>query len=485
MRSGKTLSRLARSLALLTSITCAPSLKADTELYVDGYFRARARLYDNLALERGTTVNEEGETVALPDASSAFYLQQRLRVSPELRVNQYLSVFAQLDVLPDLVWGTNPELASSAEYYEPAGQAQGFLTPGGTSLLVPRRAWAEFYTPIGRLKVGRAGMQVGAGLFFNDGNGADSDYGDTADRVQFLTRVGPVYLLAGFDAINEGDPNLAYDATGYALAVAYRSEVASASLYGYLQDDRTWVEEASQATAETSRNSLQVYNFDLWGKATLGPVDLELEAIYRVGGGSVAQQAVAEGVDPVTLDGISINQFGGMARGRFLTGPWTLGLETGIASGDLDDVEAATSTTTSSASWNALTLDRDYNVGMLLFRVPLPGGSAVPVAPGESLPTSAKTGNALSNAFYLTPSVEFKVLDQLSARFSALAAWAMETGELYNNQKDYGYELDLQLRSQLFDKATFGARGALLVPGRVFDTQELAFGAELSALIEF
>lgn len=485
MLSGKTLSRLARSLALLTSILSAPQLKADTELYVDGYFRARARLFDNLALQRGTTVNEDGETVALANASSTFYLQQRLRVTPELRVNPYLSVFAQVDVLPDLIWGSNPELASSAGYYEPAGQAQGFLSPGGTALLAPRRAWAEFYTPIGRLKVGRAGMQVGAGLFFNDGNSADSDYGDTADRVQFLTRVGPVYLLAGVDIINEGEPDLAYDATGYALAVAYRSELASASFYGYFQDDRTWIEEASQTTAETARNSLQVYNFDLWGKSTVGPVDLELEAIYRLGSGSVVQQAVAEGVDPATLDAIAINQYGAMARARYAMGPWGFGLESGVASGDLDDVEAATSTTTSAATWNRLSFDRDYHVGFLLFRVPLAGGSGVPVAAGDTLPADIKTTNAFSNGFYVTPSVEFKVMEQLSARFSALAAWSMETGELYNNQKDYGYELDLQLRSQLFNKASFGARGALFVPGRIFDSQELAFGAELSAVIEF
>lgn len=477
-----------RSIRVVSFVTCTVASMAAmtpaygaTELFIDGYFRVRGRLYDNLALQRPDTSSTGDVT-----SGTYTYLEQRLRIEPELRVNEYVSVFAQLDVLPDLIWGTDPLRVSGVDgYYDPIGQSQSFGL--GSTLIAPRRAWAELYTPFGRLKAGRTGMQVGSGLFFNDGNGIDSDYGDTADRIQFLTRLGPVYLLLGYDAIYEGALDRPYDSSGLAAAVAYRSEQASASFYTYVQNDRSWLDEGATNADTSTQNSLSVFNFDLWGKATLGSIDLELEAIYRYGNGQVVLESSDVGVDPRTLEGATVNQFGGMARGTYGMGPWTFGAEVGLATGDPDILGTSSTSTESSLSLTRFSFDRDYHVGFLLFRVPLPTRLSLDTDTSFSdVYDTAVVGNAVSNAFYLNPGVEFKVLDNLSARVSGVAAWAMETNELYNNQKDYGYELDLEVKSKLYDRVTILGKGAMLIPGTVFDpNQELAFGGELNVTVEF
>ena len=66
------------------------------------------------------------------------------------------------------------------------------------------RAWADVYTPVGRLRFGRMPLHWGAGVLYNAGNTPLSEYGDSADRIQFTTRQGPVYVMAGYDIIYGG-----------------------------------------------------------------------------------------------------------------------------------------------------------------------------------------------------------------------------------------------------------------------------------------
>jgi len=139
----------------------APPSQAATEVYIDGYFRLRARIYDNLFLKRGVELSDASDPLQVGDDGTSTYFEQRLRFEPELRVNQYLSVFAQLDFLPDLMWGTDPQrIPGLTGYYDPIGQSQSFGLPSDVPVLAARRLWAEVYTPFGRFKFGRTGMQV-------------------------------------------------------------------------------------------------------------------------------------------------------------------------------------------------------------------------------------------------------------------------------------------------------------------------------------
>ncbi len=465
----------------------SPPSRAGTEVYIDGNFRLRARVYDNLFLKRGVALSDASDPLQVGDDGTSSYFEQRLRLEPELRVNQYLSVFSQFDFLPDLMWGTNPErIPGLSGYYDPIGQSQSFSLPSNVPVVAARRLWAEVFTPFGRFKFGRTGMHVGSGVYFNDGRGPDADYpGDTADRIQFLTRVGNVFLLAGYDMIYEGDVDRPYDAQAAAAAVAYRSELLSGSFYTYYQDDRSWLEEGDPEADDTYRNNMKTWTFDLWGKSVLGSVELELEAIYRYGGGDGSRmvfEAEEDGVDPRVRENVVINSFGGIARLNWSSRHWRAGVETGLASGDddpaYDDQDGKLKT---------FEFDRNYHVGLLLFRVPMPARASLAsdVSP-DDIYDGAIVGNRISNAFYVAPSLRFNILTNLTARVGGIGAWALTATSDFNGSKDYGYEFDIELASQLFDRLTLSATTALFFPGGVFGSNdEFAFGGQLLAVVAF
>ena len=71
------------------------------------------------------------------------------------------------------------------------------------------RVWAEYNTPVGQLRFGRMGSQWGLGMVANSGDGIDSDYQSTIDRVMFISGVPPVDLFFGlaYDFVDSGTNN--------------------------------------------------------------------------------------------------------------------------------------------------------------------------------------------------------------------------------------------------------------------------------------
>lgn len=480
--------RLVRLIGLVLLLGATLPARAATDLYMDGYFRLRARLFDNLSLKRDVPLSDSSDPALAGSTGTASYFEQRLRISPELRINQYLSVFAQIDVLPDLVWGTSPERLALDGYFQSIGQSQSFNLPGDVPLIAPRRAWAEIYTPVGRLKIGRTAQQVGAGIYFNDGNALDADYGDTADRIQFLTRFSNIYALLGYDMIYQGSLDRPYHAQAVAAAVAYRSELLSGSFYAYLVNDRSWEDEGKINADTSTRNKMLTSTFDLWGKATVGPVDLEAEAIYRYGTGQMVLDSVEAGKEPKTFSDASISQFGAMLRGSYGMKTGKLGAEAGVASGDPDSLASSASlSSTSYSKFTRFTFDRDYHIAFLMFRQPMPQrASRASDTSYSDVTDTAIVGQGVSNAFYVVPSIEWNALDKLTAKLSAVGAWALEAPPEFNGNKDYGYEVDLDLKSQLFEKLYLGGTAAIFFPGKIFqNNREFAFGGQVLVGVQF
>src|SRR5690606_28967482 len=96
--------------------------------------------------------------------------------------------------------------------YAPTGAfatTQWAPTAGQNSLsdsVAVKRVWGEYTTPIGLLRFGRMASHWGLGMLVNDGNGHDSDYGSTADRLLFVTGIKSwdLYFGALWDFANEG-----------------------------------------------------------------------------------------------------------------------------------------------------------------------------------------------------------------------------------------------------------------------------------------
>jgi uncharacterized protein (TIGR04551 family) len=66
--------------------------------------------------------------------------------------------------------------------------------------------WGEYLTPIGLLRFGRMPSHWGLGMLANGGDGIDSDYQSTSDRLMLVTGIKKydLYFAAAWDFANEG-----------------------------------------------------------------------------------------------------------------------------------------------------------------------------------------------------------------------------------------------------------------------------------------
>jgi len=95
--------------------------------------------------------------------------------------------------------------------YDPASNTLGFpvtnsegpgnttdsLYTGTTNSINVQRVWAEYNTPLGQLRFGRMPGNWGLGMVENAGDGIDSDYQTTLDRIMFVTGLKSMDLYFG------------------------------------------------------------------------------------------------------------------------------------------------------------------------------------------------------------------------------------------------------------------------------------------------
>lgn len=432
---------------LLPSLLAAPAHAA--EVTWDGHYRARGLLYDSLSL---STENPLAE-----GASAGF--DHRLRLAPIFHVTGDVAVHTQLDLLPLAQWGTPADtwvdpvtgdaiaLATADGVAVPAGEDAAAWATNLQSV----RAWAEVSTLVGRFRFGRMPLEWGEGVLLNAGLDPEDEYGDTADRVQFSSQVGPVRLMLAWQALHEGFLNAPDDMHVFDFALGYQDATYA---LGVLSRGRFQPEEEFRS-----------YTGDLWARADLGPIRVATEWVLVAGSGNLDTGAN----DVSLLSGGGIFRAEVLPRGNgdelFALDNVLGGLELGWASGDKTPDDSRLST---------FTFDRDYNLGLFLFEEPMPVlAAAVPNDANGGRETGAvRTGNAVSNAIYLHPWVGYRTPWRLEARLDLISARAASLPADEEETRGYGTEVDLT-----FDwtpKEAFVLRGTagFFLPGEWYNTYE-------------
>ncbi len=363
-------------------------------LELNGYFRLRPNLYDNLWL--GWTqadplgyypfpqpyVNTSGKTILSSD--------MRFRIEPTFNVSEDIRLKAQIDVLDNVVLGSTPNGPYSDTDIN-SGAPNGLSQPttifsntqtAPANSITAKRVWAEVMTPVGQLRFGRMGNNWGLGLYQNDGNCLDCDYGNTVDRIMFIAKIANHYIIPMIDFVGSGPLYNPYEsdqlgqpialdhdleAYEYVLAIARKDtteemhkawDEGKASInYGFYGTYRTQSNDligysnpnATSAPALTVNNTGQVTNLppgaidatnanfftpDLWFRYQTKRLRVEAEGVYTYGTFSTL-------FDPgsTTEHEITVSEFGGAAQSEyhFLSdGSLTVGLELGLASGEND-----------------------------------------------------------------------------------------------------------------------------------------------------
>ncbi|MEE2829019.1 MAG: hypothetical protein VX498_07520 [Myxococcota bacterium] len=435
-----------------------PQTAEALEFRLDGYYRFRADFWDNMSLDREAENSDGVRTV----------LEHRLRLAPHFRLSSNVHVYADFDVMDALTFGSNPEVLAAAGALQETGQAFDEPLPLSDSVLpgsdyresvFVRRAWAEVYTPYVDLKIGRMGNHWGMGLFANDGNGENANFGDTVDRIMVSTSaLDPVRISLAVDTRAEGFINRNDDTHSFLLSGGYLGELHQ--IGGYVR----WTRQPS--------NSFNLVHGDLYGATKLGPLSLQLEALILWGS--------ALDTD-IGVEDLTILAGGGALDAQLSISPIEVGLQVGLATGDSDPSDNA---------WHTMRFDRDHDIALILFEDPLPQHTVGEFADSSNANidlSQAVTGNAVSNAFYFTPSFHVTPIDNLTAGVRLVAAWPV-VPEAFGDHapKFYGAEVDFDVSWLLYGNFELAGEIGIFLPGAVFgEDLDPVIGAEIRAQVHF
>jgi uncharacterized protein (TIGR04551 family) len=498
-------------------------------LELHGYFRTRAELFHNLSLGRhdppgsapylfnqpldqyyqDVTGNPHGpalcgypqpSTGVCNDKSNAS-ANLRFRMNPELHISDNLRVLSQVDALDNLVLGSTPNAYATtpsknggytlAGYngYAPLGffsTTQGPPTAGVNAYansIAVKRAWAEYMTPVGQIRFGRMPDHWGLGMVHNAGDGIDSDYQSTVDRIMFVSGLKSMDLYFGgsWDFVSTGPTNATpysvyggqpYDVSNlsnvaqWSLFVAHRMNpdlqrlslsrgdlVVNGGLYTYYRSQYLDMSQASgPSSPQTADLSQTNTNNGLDRRAAWELVPdawvqvmwkkLRFEAEFAATWGEIGNTPQSG----TTLDNtVDIRQFGLATQTEFRAVEDKLHLQFGFgwASGDAWASSLAPPTTTGMRTEQnggrgpieTFAFHPDYRVDLIFFRNIL---------------------QTVQGAYYFRPSVDYDFLRHTDGqKFGGGAAimWdrASEFMQTPGHHRDLGVELDLQLYYQAKD----------------------------------
>ncbi len=425
----------------LLPLVLAPSAEA-TELTFDGYYRARGELFNSLSLSNS---NEDAE-----GASSSF--DHRLRLEPAFLISDQAAIRSQIDVLAWNRWGDSAVQMTDPVTGEvtPLVMSDSVETPtdedGASTYANMRatRAWAEVkFDGIGMLSFGRMPVHWGSGLVLNSGNRPIDEFGDTSDRIMFTGKAGDVFLTGGWETLDEGYVGQTDDHHAVFAAVTYAAERAAIGTYHTYRFRRE------------DENKWGMWLGDIWGKAEVGPLEVEAEFAAMIGSGDL----------DTDINDVNVSAFGGALNAALKPDRLRLGAKAGFATGDSD---------TTDSRYKAFAFDPDYSLGLFLFEEPMPLlEPTVMTDANEGRTTAAsRTGYRVQNAIYAQPRVGYVLTEGLTADLSLLAAQAARLPEAESANKSYGFEVDADIRWQPIEHFELHGTGGIFIPGKYYRNYE-------------
>jgi uncharacterized protein (TIGR04551 family) len=240
--------------------------KRKLELFVlDGFFRVRPELFNKLDL--GRVPDSYGYTLFPVQRNERTLdgVNTRLQLDPTLNVSEEVRVKAQIRALDNVVWGSTPDYAYAVSDRVNLGVlSMGQVPPvqglnAAVNSINVTRVWGEVATPVGILRFGRMPVQWGLGMYHNDGNCLDCDFGETQDRAQFVVEPLPGYYVI---------PSFDMNATGITGSIPYQNQ---GPFYNLARADDAYSFNLVLARKDTDaqararlENNLSVFNYGVY-----------------------------------------------------------------------------------------------------------------------------------------------------------------------------------------------------------------------------
>lgn len=180
---------------LVLATVFSPSLAHAMDFSSHGYYRVRFEYSHDLDLQRPNAgiVPSDRDNDSNDRFGTIAYAQQRLRLNPHFKLNDHISFHGQVDVFDNILFGQND--VSTISLSDPtiglislpdANAPFGVTGSGDGFNLNVKRFWVDIMTSGGQIRIGRQPSHFGLGIFNNDGNSMEGDFGDTFDRIMYL-----------------------------------------------------------------------------------------------------------------------------------------------------------------------------------------------------------------------------------------------------------------------------------------------------------
>ncbi len=495
-------------------------------LDLHGYLRLRGDLNAGLSLGLEERTDDGGASYpqfphsATRRSDTLADANMRFRLEPTVNISEDVRIMAQVDILDNLILGSTPDGYPTNKYYPLVVFSQGQNPPsvGINSLrdsIAVKRVWGEVRTPLGLLRFGRMPSEWGLGLLANDGgpyhadNGPlvtrpdplgpvgqcfDCDFGSTADRIMFATKLFGHYVIPMIDFTSEG-PYTSYsneyngqsidldqldDVNSYILAIMKRDKPEDIR-HALAQDD--WVlnygvyfvyrNQALDAVAYNAKSdpgsggaqkvenyavrNAEAYIPDIWVRFMWRKLRIELELVMikgKIGYTNIGHNLDSDGylLSNLAEGSVDLQQFGGVLQADYtmLDDKLRLGLELGFASGDDSPgmgvrpfEEKQFSYSDGDTNVNNFRFNLDYHVDMILWRQII---------------------GTVTDAFYVKPSVQYNIVAGLGAKLSAIYSSAICTQSTRGKASPLGLEFDLDFFYFSDDNFHAGISYGLLIP---------------------
>ncbi|MDO8519067.1 MAG: hypothetical protein Q7T11_02760 [Deltaproteobacteria bacterium] len=533
-----------------------------------GYYRLRFEYTHDLDLQRPNDGVVPGDPSN--DSNDRFgtiaFAQQRFRLNPALKLNDHISFHGQIDFLDNLLFGqsdvvglqiSNPitgtiTLPDANGPFGVIGSTGGDALGAGGGNLNVRRIYVDLLTAGGKFRVGRQPSHWGLGIFTNDGDSREGDFGDTFDRVLYLAgldlgktgrmNIGFVYDFA-FE--NTRDPSLFglddgvdsnwNDAMQGGMILLYQRpnfEIGTFSALRFRDGDdgqatttATFFEDTDgdgtpdagvEGPAGIDGDTL-LYTIDLYSRFHfLKHYTLGIEGVY-IGGklapgiavdAVVLDDAAQAGIDsplpaPVTLPLTGTqNDLAIWLAALEFDANWDFGgnveLKAGFASGDSAPL---------SSRITQLGFRPDYDLGLLLFDVPLGTSPAVRVAGITEEGRKPMTPNYINNAIYgaIGYKQEFDIRSgvpwaedfMVGVKFITAYAPARNLDidfqeiagvpglpHVVNASKWYGWEVDVSVEATFFEFMHWMTTAGAFFPGPLYDIKNDALSRAAAGILD-
>ncbi len=462
----------------------------------------------------GGTYRVEAVKVSNPELSSAksnkSYLLHHLVLAPKIIAADGLTIYSRLDLFNNAGFGITPtgQINSVAGDTFGSGPGAGAATNFNDSnpmsrtqragMLAVSSLYVSWAQEFGQLIVGRTPVEFGLGLAFNAGNGLFDHFIDTKDIVGYKLVFGNLSVFPMIGKVNEGNVGDEDDINDYLVNIQYdnpESDLSLGAIYqmrvatfggndlplgGDIGGTVSGTPAAPVVTPPTRVDGSKSTLYGIYAKRTTGDFHIGLEADV-LSGDTGLRTAGGQGVG---LNGLGIaGEIGWRPQDRKLSG----GLKAGFATGD----DPGTPDT-----FEGFAFSKNYDVALLMFNHPLGqrdflrtsswGGGA------GANNRNAIDSEAISNAIYVAPSLQYTSNDKLS--FGGTFIYGILNKDPIagaGTDKNLGFELDLNVTWKPYERLTWITEAGALFPGAAWQGGSLgleksfAYGLVTKAAISF